>query len=157
LFLHCTIVQCYAIQCASLYTYKTVLFWFPKDAKRYVRKFNIFNNCNCDRCVCVFSFYPSIQNFVSITFIPNKFLIIQYDEFCTPTSWFNFLKHSKRLLIVIGNTWNGLRMYYAVIEIHLNQFFSYSAQLWAEMFGRPCNIGDARTLYVRCVCKNLFS
>jgi hypothetical protein len=42
-----------------------------------------------------------------------------------------------------------------MIVILYNQFF-YSAQLWAEKIGRSCSIEDARTLYVKYVCKNHF-
>jgi len=37
----------------------------------------------------------------------------------------------------------------------INIFF-YSAQLWAQKIGKPCSIEDARTLYVKYVCKNHF-
>jgi hypothetical protein len=37
----------------------------------------------------------------------------------------------------------------------INLFF-YSAQLWAQKIGQPCSIDDARTLYVKYVCKNHF-
>jgi hypothetical protein len=65
------------------------------------------------------------------------------------------MEHSKRLLVMIGNASNGLRVHYAVIVMLYNRYFQ-SGQLWAERIGRPCGIEDARTLNVKCVCKNRF-
>jgi len=37
----------------------------------------------------------------------------------------------------------------------INLFF-YSAQLWAQKIVQPCSIDDAKTLYVKYICKNNF-
>jgi len=39
--------------------------------------------------------------------------------------------------------------------IKINEFF-YRSHFWAQMISQPCSTEDARTLYVKYVCKNHF-
>jgi len=104
----------------------------------------IFNYCNFNLYIYIYIYVPYIQIFLVWPFMPKN-------RKCSHSIW--WILYSKPLDLKCVKWIKSTLCCDCYTKINL---FFYSAQLWAQKFGKPCSIEDAITLHDKYVCKNHF-
>jgi len=104
----------------------------------------IFNYCNFNLYVCIFTCGPYIQIFLVWPLVPKNWNF-------NHSVW--LILYSKPLDLKCIKWIKSTLCSYCCTKLNL---FFYSAELWAQKIGQSCSIENARTLHKKYICRNNF-